>query len=60
MRLGTDLAPRGLRVIIRHTAPASNPRVHILRSMPEEFADFAPGKLLKRKIYGRFGAALDQ
>jgi len=28
--------------------------------MPEEFADFAPGKLLKRKIYGRFGAALDQ
>ena len=31
-----------------------------MRSLPEEFAGFAPGKLLKRKIYGRFGAALDQ
>jgi hypothetical protein len=47
-----------LPLIIRHTALASNPRVHILRSLPaliEEFAGIALGKLLNGKAKGGLG-----
>jgi len=40
--------------------PAYGARQQSASPYIEEFADCAPGKLLKRKINGQFGAALDQ